>query len=95
MPRFKVYNYDQTAMVVTNYQDQLQSGTFEHSVHYLIEHEFELSVFHLGYCNYTIGKPLRHQSLVQKDLQPSYVSCGSGIRQHWHDEKAEPVQSTG
>jgi len=24
MPRFKAYNYDQNAMVVINYQDQLQ-----------------------------------------------------------------------
>ncbi|BCB61389.1 hypothetical protein HaloA020_20900 [Halomonas sp. A020] len=35
MPRFKPYNYDQNAMVVINYQDQLQPSTFEHAVHYL------------------------------------------------------------
>ncbi|MFI2819843.1 hypothetical protein [Vreelandella piezotolerans] len=33
MPRFKIYNYDQNAMVVINYQDLLQPDTFEHSVH--------------------------------------------------------------
>ena len=37
MPRFKHYNYDQDTMVVINYQEQLQPGTFEHAVHYLIE----------------------------------------------------------
>ncbi|KKO03307.1 hypothetical protein LCGC14_0097200 [marine sediment metagenome] len=46
MPRFKPYNHDQNAMVVINYQDQLQPGTFEHAVHYLIEHKLDLSVFH-------------------------------------------------
>ncbi|UTD53938.1 transposase [Halomonas sp. MS1] len=46
MPRFKAYNYDQNAMVVINYQDQLQPGTSEHAVHYLIEHKLDLSVFH-------------------------------------------------
>ncbi|CAH1041710.1 transposase [Halomonas sp. TD01] len=46
MPRFKAYNYDQNAMVVINYQDQLQPGTFEHAVNYLIEHKLDLSVFH-------------------------------------------------
>ena len=32
MPRFKVYNYDQSAIVVINYQDQLQPGIFEHAL---------------------------------------------------------------
>ncbi|WP_404416232.1 hypothetical protein [Marinospirillum sp.] len=36
MPKFKHYDYNQTAMVVINYQDQLQPGTFEHALHYLI-----------------------------------------------------------
>ncbi|OZG69898.1 transposase, partial [Hahella sp. CCB-MM4] len=36
MPKFKPYNYDQHSMVVINYQDQLQPGTFEYAVHYLI-----------------------------------------------------------
>ncbi|MFT7366334.1 MAG: hypothetical protein ACI9OW_001234 [Marinobacter psychrophilus] len=38
MPRFKNYNYDQDSMVVINYQEQLQPGTFVHAVYYLIEH---------------------------------------------------------
>ncbi|WP_433924750.1 hypothetical protein ACN06F_04565 [Vreelandella sp. 21] len=46
MPRFKAYNYDQNAMVVINYYDQLQPGTFEHAAHYLSEHKLDLSVFH-------------------------------------------------
>ncbi len=31
MLRFKAYNYDQNAMVVINYQDQLQPSTFEYA----------------------------------------------------------------
>jgi hypothetical protein len=46
MPRFKHYNYDQDTMVVINYREQLQPGTFEHAVHYLIEHKLDLTVFH-------------------------------------------------
>ncbi len=56
MPRFKHYNYDQDAMVVINYQEQLQPGTFEHAVHYLIEHKLDLSVFHPKYCNEDTGR---------------------------------------
>ena len=44
MPRFKHYNYDQSAMVVINYQEQLQPGTIEHTVHYLIEHKLDQRV---------------------------------------------------
>ena len=29
MPKFKPYNYNQTSMVVINYEEQLQAGTFE------------------------------------------------------------------
>ena len=38
MPRFKHYNHDQDAMVVINYQEQLQPGTFEHAVHYPVSY---------------------------------------------------------
>jgi hypothetical protein len=31
-------------MVVINYQEQLQPGTFEHAVHYLIEHKLDLNI---------------------------------------------------
>jgi hypothetical protein len=43
MPRFKHYNYDQDTMVVINYREQLQPGTFEHAVHYLIGHKLDLT----------------------------------------------------
>ncbi len=45
MPRFKPYNYDQTAMVVINYEEQLQPGTFEHALYYLATHKLDLSIF--------------------------------------------------
>jgi len=38
-------------MVVFNYQEQLQPGTFEHAAHYLIEHKLDLLVFHPRYRN--------------------------------------------
>jgi transposase len=56
MPRFKPYNYDQDAMVVINYQEQLQPGTFEHAIHYLIEHRLDLSIFHPKYRNDDTGR---------------------------------------
>jgi hypothetical protein len=35
MPRFYHYDYGQCVMLALNLEDQLQPGTFEHTVHYL------------------------------------------------------------
>ena len=51
MPKFKPYNDKQTAMIALNYADQLQTGTFEYTIYYLIEHTLDLSIFHPRYQN--------------------------------------------
>jgi transposase len=49
-------NYQQHSMVVINYLDQLQAGTFEHALHYLIEEKLDLSVFYPKYKNDDTGR---------------------------------------
>lgn len=56
MPRFMPLNYQQHSMVVINYLDQLQAGTFEHAIHYLIEEKLDLSVFYPKYKNDATGR---------------------------------------
>ncbi len=46
MQKFKSWDYNQTAMVVINYRDQLQPGTFEYALHQLIDSKLDLSVFY-------------------------------------------------
>ena len=72
MPRFKHYNYDQSAMVVINYQEQLQPGTFEHAVHYLIEHKLDLSVFHPKYRNEDTGRLAYDPAILLKIILFAY-----------------------
>jgi len=72
MPRFKTYNYDQSAMVVINYQDQPQPGTFEHAVHYLIEHKLDLSVFHPKYRNDATGRLAYDPAILLKIILFAY-----------------------
>ena len=56
IPRFIPYNHDQNSILVVNYKDQLQPGTFEHAVHYLIQHKLgDLSIFYPKYSK-------RHQN---------------------------------
>lgn len=57
MPKFIPYNHDQNAMVVINFRDQLQPGTFEHAIHYLINNKLDLSIFNSAYANKDSGRP--------------------------------------
>ena len=72
MPKFKPYNYDQTSMVVINYQDQLQPGTFEHAVHHLIENQIDLSVFYPRYKNDDAGRPAYDPAILLKIILFAY-----------------------
>jgi transposase len=56
MPKFIPYDYHQNTMVVINFDDQLQSGTFEHAIHYLIHHKLDLSIFNFAYKNEVTGR---------------------------------------
>jgi hypothetical protein len=40
--RFKHYDYNQMSMVVINYLEQIQPGTFEFALHYLISEKLDL-----------------------------------------------------
>jgi hypothetical protein len=51
MPNFKKYNYSQSAMVVIDFEEQLQPGTFEFTLHKLIDNLIDLSFFHEKYSN--------------------------------------------
>ena len=71
-PRFRPYNPDQSAMVVINYQDQLQPGTFEHAVHYLIEHKLDLSIFYPKYRNEDTGRLAYDPAILLKIILFAY-----------------------
>ena len=57
MPKFIPYHFNQSSMVVINYRDQLQSGTFEHAIHYLIHSKLDLTIFDDLYSNDDGGRP--------------------------------------
>ncbi|MGY0552905.1 transposase [Vreelandella sp. 2A-K22] len=59
-------------MVVINYQDQLQLGTFEHAVHYLIEHKLDVSVFHPKYRNDATGRLAYDPAILLKIILFAY-----------------------
>lgn len=51
MPNFKPYNHAQSSMIVINFEDQLQPGSFEHTLHQLLTDKLDLSMFYERYNN--------------------------------------------
>jgi hypothetical protein len=45
MPNYKPYNLDQMKLIPVNFHRQIQPGSFEFTLHALIEDDIELSVF--------------------------------------------------
>ena len=72
MPNYKPYNYDQSSMVVINYQEQLQPGTFEHSLHHLIDTQMDLSIFYPRYKNDDTGRPAYDPAILLKIILFAY-----------------------
>ncbi len=72
MPKFIPYNPNQSRMVVVNYADQLQPCTFEHAIHYLIEHKLDLSIFHPTYNNEDTGRPAYDPAILLKIILFAY-----------------------
>lgn len=72
MPKFLPYDYNQSAMVVINYLDQLQPGTFEHAIHYLIDNKLDLSIFHCKYNNNDNGRPAYDPAVLLKIILFAY-----------------------
>lgn len=59
-------------MVVINYQDQLQPGTFEYAIHHLIEHKLDLSIFFPNYNNDSTGRPAYDPAILLKIVLFAY-----------------------
>ncbi|WP_027847520.1 transposase, partial [Marinospirillum minutulum] len=72
MARFKHYVYNQQTMVVINYLEQLQLGTFEFALHYLISEKLDLSAFHKPYKNDAEGRPAYDPAILLKIILFAY-----------------------
>ena len=72
MPKFIPYDYNQNVMVVVNYQDQLQPGTFEYAIQYLVDQKLDLSVFHPRFKNDENGRPAYDPAILLKIVLFAY-----------------------
>jgi transposase len=72
MPKFKSYDYNQSAMVVINFEEQLRPGTFEYAIHRLITDKLDLSIFHPSYQNDDVGRPAYDPAILLKIILFAY-----------------------
>ena len=72
MPRFKPTNYQQTELIALNFEDQLQPGTVEHAIHYLIEKKLDLSCFRERYKNDETGRVAYDPAILLKIVLFAY-----------------------
>lgn len=59
-------------MIVINYRDQLQPGTFEYALHVLIENKLDLSIFYPKYNNDDGGRPAYDPAILLKIILFAY-----------------------
>jgi len=72
MPKFIPNNYKQDMLIALNFEDQLQPGTFEYALHYLIDQKLDLSVFYPRYKNDDVGRPAYDPAMLLKIILFSY-----------------------
>jgi transposase len=72
MAKYIPYDYNQNAMVVVNFKDQIQPGTFEYALHFLIEEKLDLSIFAPEYNNDDNGRPAYDPAILLKIILFAY-----------------------
>lgn len=72
MPNFKKTDIHQSAFVAINFSDQIRPGTFEYTLHHLIEHHIDLSVFNEHYSNEHGGRAAYNPAIMLKIILFGY-----------------------
>jgi transposase len=70
--RYKAYDYSQGKFIPIHFDKQIIPGTFEHTLHYLIDNEIDLSIFDLRYQNDETGAPAYDPAILLKIILYAY-----------------------
>lgn len=72
MPRYKPFNYAQMTMIPISLEKQLQPGTLEHTIHYMVEKKMDTAVFEERFRNDHTGSPAYHPRILLKVILLGY-----------------------
>lgn len=73
MARYKNYNYAQMKLLPVSFDRQILPGTFEHTLNWLIDEEFDLSAFESRYRNDETGAPAYDPAILLKIILVAYA----------------------
>jgi hypothetical protein len=69
MARYKDYDYSQGKFIPIHFDRQILPGSFEYSLHYLIDNEIDLSSFDCRYRNDEMGAPAYDPAILVKVIK--------------------------
>ena len=72
MARFKEYSYEQSRFIPVSLSEQIQPGTIEYTINYLVDNEIDLSVFHARFHNDENGAPAFDPAILLKIVLFAY-----------------------
>jgi transposase len=72
MARYKEYDYSQGKFIPIHFDRQILPGTFEYSLHYLVDNEIDLSAFDARYRNDETGAPAYDPAILLKIILYAY-----------------------
>ncbi len=69
MAKYKLYSNAQGQFIPVFFDKQIQKGTFEYTLSYLVDSELDLSIFDQRFCNDETGAPsVKKTALSMKKL---------------------------
>lgn len=81
MARYRDYSYEQTKLIPIAFSNQILPGTFEYTLNYLIDNEFDLSRFEQRYHNDETGAPAYDPAILLKIILYAYSRGITSSRQ--------------
>jgi transposase len=72
MAKYKEYDYSQGKFIPIHFDKQILLGTFEYTLHYLIDNEIDLSIFDKRYSNDDTGAPAYDPAILLKIILYAY-----------------------
>ena len=73
MARYKPYDYTQAKLLPITFSRQILPGTFEYTLHHIVEHELDLSIFESKYKNDETGAPAYDPAILLKIILYAYA----------------------
>ena len=72
MAKYRDYSYEQSRLLPVSLKNQIQPGTIEYTINYLVDHEIDLFVFDEQYKNDETGAPAIDPAILLKIILFAY-----------------------